>query len=92
MVVSFITQGGTHGGTHGGICSDTADFTLLDLSCTRNTSVSSQSRFFQVKNGCANLKVIDGLLNVDPAIPQPTWFQTPSVVEIQAGQSKTICW
>lgn len=88
MVVSFITQGGTHGG----ICSDTTDFTLLDLSCTRNTSVSSQSRFFQVKNGCANLKVIDGLLNVDPAIPQPSWFQTPSVVEIQAGQSKTICW
>ena len=84
MVVSFIT--------HGGICSDTTDFTLLDLSCTRNTSVSSQSRFFQVRNGCANLKVIDGLLNVDPAIPQPTWFQTPSVVEIQAGQSKTICW
>lgn len=65
MVVSFITQGGTHGGTHGGICSDTTDFTLLDLSCTRNTSVSSQSRFFQVRNGCANLKVIDGLLN-DP--------------------------
>lgn len=50
--------------------------------------MSSQSRFFQAKNGCANLKVIDGLLNVDPAIPQPTWFQTPSVVEIQAGQSK----
>ena len=54
--------------------------------------MSSQSRFFQVKNGCANLKVIDGLLNVDPVIPQPTWYQTPSVVEIQAGQSKTICW
>ena len=54
--------------------------------------MSSQSRFFQAKNGCANLKVIDGLLNVDPAIPQPTWFQTPSVVEIQGGQSKTICW
>ena len=52
--------------------------------------MSGQSRHFQVKNGCASLKVVDGLLNVDPAIPQATWFQTPSVVEIGAGQSETI--
>lgn len=63
---------------------------FLIFHCTWNASVSGQSRHFQVKNGCASLKVVDGLLNVDPAIPQATWFQTPSVVEIGAGHYQAL--
>ena len=57
---------------------------------TRNVPVLSQRRYFGAKNGCAKLRLVDGFRYVNPIIPQASWFQTPSVIEMGAGKSKTI--
>ena len=49
MVVSFITQGGTHGGTHGGICSDTTDSPYLIFHAPGIHQCQVKADFFKLR-------------------------------------------
>lgn len=41
-----------------------------------------------VSNGCAKLTLGDGT-NPNPTIPQATWYQTPSIVDMGNGKKCT---